>query len=101
MLSVLHVCMGSRVEAASELVQTLAWLCPVGYVLVSSLGIIQASPFKGTGCPLVLTAVGLFFIVLEALLKCPQASASGILTSKTSMAVLGSPAWSVLDSKKF
>lgn len=93
MLSVLHVCMGSRVEAASELVQTLAWLCPVGTI--------QASPFKGTGCPLVLTAVSLFFIVLEALLKCPQASASGILTSKTSMAVLGSPAWSVLDSKKF
>lgn len=58
-------------EAASELVQTPAWLCPMGYVLVSSLGTVQASPFKGPGCLSVLTAVILFFIVLEALLKCP------------------------------
>lgn len=31
------------------------------------------SPFKGPGCSSVLAAVSLFFIVLEALLKCPQA----------------------------
>lgn len=51
--------------------QTPAWLCPMGSVCEFTGN--YPSPSKGPGCPSVLTAASLFFIILEVLLKCPQA----------------------------
>lgn len=62
-------CRGSRVGAPSELEQTPAWLCPMGCVHGSSLGTIhQLLKALGALQSWQLSA----FIILEALLKCPQ-----------------------------
>lgn len=69
---VLHVCVGSRLEAVTELVLPPAWLCPMGCVPVSSLGAAHhlLKALLALQSPQ-LAAFPSWF--LEALLKCPQA----------------------------